>query len=236
MGRFRSVRLSEDLLSRLEEFGEEIGANLPDLVSAAVEAYMISSASNLPEYSAWTNMKQRCRNPASPTWEHYGGRGIRVAPRWDSFWLFFHDVGRRPGSEWSLDRIDVNGDYEPENVRWASKSQQSRNRRNNNRLTFKGQTKCIQDWADELGISPSTIRGRLGSGWSIKDTLTKKVRAIERAIEFRGESQTVSGWAEALGITVAAMCSRLNRWPVERALTEPPHEVKVLAGKRSRSR
>jgi hypothetical protein len=82
-----------------------------------------------PEYSAWVNARYRCNNPAAPAYADYGGRGISVDSRWDSFEAFLADMGRRPGPEYSLDRIDNDGDYAPGNVRWATRTEQLSNRR-----------------------------------------------------------------------------------------------------------
>jgi len=88
--------------------------------------------SRSPEYRAWQLMKNRCTNPRDKRWEHYGGRGIRVCERWaTSFPTFFLDMGPRPSDKHSLDRIDVNLDYSPANCRWATQTQQQRNRSNN---------------------------------------------------------------------------------------------------------
>ena len=81
------------------------------------------------EYRAWHNMKQRCLNPNSTGHENYGGRGITVCDRWLNFENFFEDMGCRPSPKWSIDRIDNDGNYEPGNVRWATRFQQTHNRR-----------------------------------------------------------------------------------------------------------
>lgn len=81
------------------------------------------------EYRIWAGMQQRCSNPNRPEYPNYGGRGIRVCERWGDFELFLGDMGPRPGLEYSIDRINNDGNYEPGNCRWATKSEQQSNRR-----------------------------------------------------------------------------------------------------------
>jgi len=225
-----NVAVSDSTLSLLRDYCSQNELGFDDVIGAAVESYIGGSASSMDEYSCWSNMRGRCRNENTPTWEHYGGRGISVTPRWDSFWMFLHDVGRRPTPEASLDRIDVDGNYEPGNVRWASKKEQSRNRRNNNVLSFNGEERCVTDWAEEYGIPLTTLKARLKNGWPVSDALTTPPAGRTKKVKFRGVEKSRTEWAAELGITPAALTSRLKRWSAKRALTTPPSTIKQRAG------
>ncbi|RLD00172.1 MAG: hypothetical protein DRI65_16635 [Chloroflexota bacterium] len=125
-----------------------------------------------PEYQAWTKMKLRCYSKQNPKYPTYGARGIAVCDRWlESFDNFFADMGIRPDNT-SIDRINNEGDYTPENCRWATPTEQARNTRRNVNLSFNGKTQCISAWAEELGIKKGTIQARLYRGWSTERALT----------------------------------------------------------------
>lgn len=130
--------------------------------------------SNTSEYEIWCRMQARCYNANCQDYPNYGGRGISVCDRWRlSFEEFFRDMGSRPSSEHSLDRIDSNGNYNPDNCRWATRRQQARNKRNTRKLQFQGKTQSVQDWAEELGLKPAIIHRRLHDGWSVKRALSE---------------------------------------------------------------
>jgi hypothetical protein len=129
-----------------------------------------------PEYTNWRQMMQRCYDHNSPNYPYYGQVGIKVCPRWMKFENFFADMGERPSREHTVDRIDTNGDYTPENCRWATQVQQQRNKNSNRILHHNGKSMCIAEWAEETGIHPRSIQARLERGWSDADTLTKPLK------------------------------------------------------------
>jgi len=121
-------------------------------------------------------MRDRCCVPASKDYQSYGARGIRVHERWASdFLAFLSDMGERPEGT-TLDRIDVNGNYEPGNCRWATPAQQAANRRNTLFLTANGETAPLAEWARRLGVERSTLRNRKLSGWTDEQTATTPAR------------------------------------------------------------
>ena len=126
-----------------------------------------------PEYTTWKEMKRRCYNPRNSQYHLYGGRGIVICNRWrTSFINFFADMGPKPFSEATIDRINNNGDYEPSNCRWATKLEQGQNTRKARMLTHDGETMCLRAWARKLGITHRTLSVRLKRGWSIERALT----------------------------------------------------------------
>lgn len=131
---------------------------------------MTHGDSGSPTYSSWSNMINRCQNPHSPDYHRYGGRGIQVCTRWGDFALFLADMGHKPAGT-TIDRIDPNGHYEPSNCRWATRKQQGRNRRNNRMLTHDGETLCLSEWAERLGVVANAVRWRLIAGWSVSEAV-----------------------------------------------------------------
>lgn len=126
-----------------------------------------------PEYQIWHAAKQRCTNPNDQGWKNYGGRGITMCDPWrESFAAFLADMGPRPSANHSIDRIDNAGPYAPENCRWATKIQQSENRRTNHHLTWKGETLTVSQWAKRTGLSLNTIEDRLKGKWPIERVLS----------------------------------------------------------------
>lgn len=108
-------------------------------------------------YKVWSAMKGRCNNPNDKKFADYGGRGIRVCDRWKSFENFLEDMGEAPDGM-SIDRVDNNGHYSPENCRWATQKEQARNTRRNIFLTINGETLCAMEWSEKLSKPYFRIR------------------------------------------------------------------------------
>jgi len=125
-------------------------------------------------YNSWVAMTQRCLNPSCKDYPKYGGRGITVHPPWiDSFEAFYMQMGPRPASDYTIERIDVNGNYEPGNVKWIPRSEQPLNTRSNVRLTVNGETKLISQWAEDprCPVDKFTIYKRKKRNWSDEDAV-----------------------------------------------------------------
>ncbi len=138
------------------------------------------------EHAIWRGIKDRCLNPNSTFYEDYGGRGIIICDEWrEDFMAFFTHVGQRPSPSHSIDRFpNVNGNYEPGNVRWATKTEQSRNRRNNRLLFLNGVGRLAIEWEPIVKISASTIKDRLSRGWSQEKALTVRPRKMKNNLAF----------------------------------------------------
>lgn len=137
------------------------------------------SLSGSSTYQTWIDMRRRCEQPQNKNFARYGGRGIAVCDRWrQSFEAFVEDMGLRPDGK-SLDRKDGDGPYSPENCRWATQAEQQNNRRSNRPLTWRGETHNLGIWAAKVGLSPSTLRQRLGyvsaglPGWTLDECMTR---------------------------------------------------------------
>lgn len=129
--------------------------------------------SETKEFKIWLGMIQRCCNKNHPAFDRYGGRGIKVSRCWrNSFAHFLADMGNCPSEEHSIERVDNDGNYESANCRWATRAEQSRNKKNNVWLTLNGRTQIVEDWAQELGFNPQALRDRMKKGWSDEAVLT----------------------------------------------------------------
>ena len=127
-------------------------------------------------YEAWGNMRRRCYDKTNPGYKTYGAMGITVCDEWrKSFEAFYADMGEPPSPGHSLDRIDYTKGYSPENCRWATISEQANNKSVNRLITYNGKTQNVAQWANEIGISKSTMHIRF-KRWSVEDAITRRLR------------------------------------------------------------
>lgn len=122
-------------------------------------------------WTSWQMMHRRCAGYTETHRKHYTDKGIKVCERWEDFNAFLADMGTRPEGM-TLDRIDINGPYSPENCRWATHTEQMGNRSNSVHITLNGVTKCMSQWAKELGLTHETIKQRLRKGWPVEMVLS----------------------------------------------------------------
>ncbi|BAZ39425.1 hypothetical protein NIES4101_53780 [Calothrix sp. NIES-4101] len=170
-------------------------------------------------FKIWSRMIFRCSSPSDRGYKNYGARGIKVCQRWlDSFENFLADMGEAPVGM-SLDRIDNNGDYEPENCRWANSRQQANNRRNNLRYEYDGAMMTVREISEATGVSASLLGDRIQRmGWSVQDAIRRPCRSYPK-YEYQGKSLTIAEWSRVLGIPATRIWYRLNHgWSIEASL------------------
>jgi hypothetical protein len=128
------------------------------------------------EYTIWCNMLGRCKNPKRPDYCHYGGRGIKVCKKWHAFEGFWEDMRATYRDGLTLERIDVNGDYCPENCRWATMPEQANNKTNNHHVNYNGEKMTLKEACEKQGINYSTVFGRLKLGWDFEKAIKTPIR------------------------------------------------------------
>lgn len=123
------------------------------------------------EYNSWRNMLHRCNDPYNENYPQYGGRGITVCERWLDFRHFIFDMGAKPNAQYTIDRIDNDGSYEPGNCRWEGKKAQARNKTNNRIVTFRGREMTLAEACELAGLVRGVVDSRLNRGWTMERAL-----------------------------------------------------------------
>lgn len=151
------------------------GCNKGEKASRRLRTHGMSKSA---EYNSWRGIKERCGNPSHVRYAHYGGRGIVMCERWlNSFENFLADMGPRPSPSHTIERIDNDKSYSPENCRWASLKEQANNKSSSRLLTFQGETHTIEQWLEITGLPRTTLRRRLDVyGWSVEKALGTPAR------------------------------------------------------------
>lgn len=153
----------------------------------------VGDKSEVPGSGSYVAMLVRCYDEESEAYPRYGGRGIKVCNRWiASFANFIADMGTRPGVGYSLDRIDNDGDYTPENCRWATAKEQQRNRRDNHLLTAFGETKPLAAWVEDArcAVSRDVLKDRIKRGWGEEKAMTTPAAKYVRRVPVNEGAET----------------------------------------------
>ena len=181
-------------------------------------------------FGIWKKMMERCGDPSCERYADYGGRGISVCYEWendfDAFADWSHENGFAEGL--TIDRIDNDGNYEPNNCRWMTRREQNRNKRTNKLVTYKGITKPLVEWCEELGLRYDPIHNRLEKGWTVEDAFEKP---------FANSHKSLSQMCREHGIKLGVVVDRVNKlgWDLDKALNTPPMqrgENSLLTGDR----
>lgn len=165
-------------------------------------------------YKEWRGMIDRTKKSNNLTRnKNYYEKGIKVCEQWANDFMNFYSWAMDNGynDNLTLDRIDNNKGYCPENCRWADINEQANNRSNNHIITYNGKSQTVMQWAKEIGTSPSTLYSRIKRGWSTEKLLYNKDFTI-KLIEYNGKTQSLKDWAKELNINYNTLASRVSRY------------------------
>lgn len=174
-------------------------------------------------YHIWRGIKERTLCITDKAYRNYGGRGITICDEWRNNFKTFYDWAMSNGysDNLTIDRIDVNGNYEPTNCRWVNMKTQGNNRRTNRLLSYNGETMTMQEWSVKVGLSKETLSYRLNNGWNIEEALQAKTKPYKKLITYCGETKSLQEWADTTGLTYSQIKQRIYKyhWSVEKALS-----------------
>ena len=181
----------------------------------------IPNKHNMKEYKIWKGMKTRVTYPNIDCADRYSKRGISCSDEWlESFEAFYNDMGPCPEG-YSLDRIDVNGNYCKENCRWADIYTQAQNKEFNKLYTYNGETHVLKEWSRILNFNYGTVYGRISKGMSFEEAIQED--PYGKLIEFNGEKHNLKDWCKIYNIKYMTVINRIHShgWTFERAITTP---------------
>lgn len=178
-------------------------------------------------YSVWSNMKNRCNNPRCKDYKYYGERGIKVCEEWNEYMNFrnwAYQNGYKEGVGLSIDRIDHNGPYTPDNCRWANRKIQANNMSSNHLITIDGETKTLTEWAESYGLKPRVVEARIQSyGWDVIEALTTPANAHRSWVVVNGEPMLLAECARKYHMCYATLYNRTHTYgmSIEDAISKP---------------
>lgn len=172
-------------------------------------------------YGIWQGIKQRCFNPKNKNYHNYGGRGITICEQWKDNFVCFQQWALSSGYEDNLtiDRIEVNGNYEPNNCRWLTRGEQQNNKRDTHRFNINGEILTIRDVSERYNIDLELIRHRISAGYTIEEILANETKNKPSIVTYKGETHHIKEWSKIIGISESTIYSRIYRGlPVEKVL------------------
>lgn len=176
-------------------------------------------------YNIWAKMRQRCNNKNDKLFKYYGGRGIKVTEEWEKFENFYQwAMSHGYTDSLTIERIDVNGDYEPSNCAWKTMKVQCNNKRTNIKIAYKGEIKNLKEWCDELNLNYKLIHGRITyGGWSVERAFETPSNGHDsgQIFTYNGKTQNLSQWCREYKISEKLVNRRIKEyhWDFARALT-----------------
>ena len=179
--------------------------------------------------SIYNGMRLRCYNENNVNYKYYGGKGVAICDEWLLSFENFFDWAINNGynENLTIDRIDSEKEYSPDNCKWSTKKEQAYNRSMSVKLTLNGRTMYMTEWAEELGIDKKTLSWRYRNGWSDEEILSNKKDII---LEYNGECKNLLEWSKQTGIKKSTLWDRYNKgWKVKDILTRKPkdREIKI---------
>ena len=180
---------------------------------------IMSNRENHRLYSTWKSMKSRCTNPNVHCYHRYGGRGILICERWNNFLLFLEDMESSFQEGLTLDRKNTDGNYTPENCRWATKEEQSNNKSDSLKLLFEGEYYTEAQLARKTGVSRTTIQQRRMNNYSVDEMIYGRKGVGKFELEYNGNIYSGKELAELLGIEAATLRYRVRQgWSVDEVI------------------
>ena len=190
--------------------------------------------------SIYYGMKQRCYNENSINFKYYGGKGVAICDEWLLSFENFFDWAINNGynENLTIDRIDSEKEYSPDNCKWSTKKEQAYNRSISVKLTLNGRTMYMTEWAEELEIDKKILSWRYNNGWSDEEILTRPRDYKENKLTLNGETHSMSEWSRITGIKVATISYRIKKgWSVEDTLTKSSNdrEIKITYNNKTKT-